>query len=121
MKLMKRIIAIVLLVTGLLSVGCNKQVDEGEPAPRIVINNHHFFARSMPVNELPEGYEYIGVLSKESANNTGAEGYKMYALKEKDSFCGFYLYQETGTPIGDNLIDSTKRQWAYVYWELDED
>ncbi len=118
---MKRIIVIILLVVGMLSVVCNKQAIEGEPAPSIVSYNQHFFARSIPVNELPEGYEYIGILSEESANNTGLEGCKMYALKETDSFCGFYLYQETGTPIGDNLIDSTKRQWAYVYWELDEE
>ena len=63
-------------------------------------------------------FEPRGIDGKNISKLTEEE---MYALKETDSICGFYLYQETGTPIGDNLIDSTKRQWAYVYWELDEE
>jgi len=121
---MKKIVSFILLVTYmLLWVGCSKQQNveaPNTPAPSIVIDNQHFYAPNMPVNELPEGYEYIGVLSEDAANGTGLEGCKMYAIKEKDSFRDFYLYQECGTPIGNNIVDATKRQWAYVHWSLRE-
>lgn len=122
---MKKFLSVILLTTCiLLLVGCSKQQKAeapNTPVPSIVINNQHFYAPNMPVNELPEGYEYIGVLSEDAANGTGLEGCKMYAIKEKDSFYDFYLYQECGTPIGNNIVDTTKRQWAYVHWSLRED
>ena len=120
---MKRIVFVMLLIVCLLlPVGCsNKQVEEpNEPAPSIVIDSQHFYAPNMPISELPEGYEYIGVLSEDAANGTGLEGCKMYALKENDSLCDFYLYQECGTPIGNNTVDNSKQQWAYVHWLLRE-
>ena len=120
---MKRIVSVVLLVSCiLLLVGCSKEQAEAPntPAPSIVIYNQHFYAPDMPVSELPEGYEYIGVLTEDAANGTGLEGCKMYAIKEMDSFHDFYLYQECGTPIGNNTVDATKRQWAYVHWQLKE-
>lgn len=120
---MKRIVSAILLVTCfLLLVGCSKQQAEepNEPAPSIIIDNQHFYAPNMPVNELPDAYVYIGVLSEDAANGTGLEGCKMYAIKGKDSFCDFYLYQEFGTPIGNNTVDNTERQWAYVHWMLRE-
>ena len=122
---MKKIVSVILLVTFmLLLVGCNKQQNEkptGAPAPSIIINNQHYFGyRGMPIHELPEEYEYIGVLSEDAANGTGLEGCKIYATKQKDSFRDFYLYQECGSRIGINTIDGSKRQWAYVYWSLEE-
>lgn len=120
---MKRIVSVILFLTCmLLLIGCGKQQVEAPntPAPSIVINNQHFHATNMPVNELPEGYEYIDVLSVDAANGTGLEGCKMYAIKEKDSFRDFYLYQECGTPIDKNTVDAMKRQWAYVHWSLRE-
>ena len=122
---MKNVFSVILLATCILFLaGCSKQQKveaPNAPAPCIVINNQHFYAPNMPVNELPEGYEYIGVLSEAAANGTGLEECKMYAIKEKDSFRDFYLYQECGTPIGNNTVDTTKRQWAYVRWSLRED
>lgn len=121
---MKKIVSVILLATCmLLLVGCSKQQNAETPnlqAPSIVINNQHFYAPHMPVNELPEGYEYIGVLSEDAANGTGLEGCKMYAMQEKDSFRDFYPYQECGTPIGNNTVDTTKQQCAYVHWSLRE-
>ena len=121
---MKKIVSVILLITCLfLLAGCSKQQiveAPNTPAPSIVIDNQHFYAPNMPVNELPEGYEYIGVLSEDAANGTGLEGCRMYAIIEKDSFRDFYLYQECGTPIGNNTVDATKRQWAYVHWSLRE-
>jgi hypothetical protein len=32
----------------------------------------------------------------------------------------FYIYQECGTPISDNEVDNTQRQWAYVKWSKHE-
>ena len=120
---MKRLVSVILLATSLLlMLGCSKQQVEGpnEPAPSIIIDNQHFYAPNMPVNDLPEGYEYIGVLSEDAANGTGLEGCKMYAIKGKDDLLDFYLYQECGTPISDNMLDNTKQQWAYVHWSLRE-
>ena len=120
---MKKLFSVILMVTCIfLLAGCGKQKVEAPytPAPSIVINNQHFYAPNMPINELPEGYEYIGILSEDAANGTGLEGCKMYAIIEKDSFRDFYLYQECGTPIGNNIVDATKQQWAYVHWSLRE-
>ena len=44
----------------------------------------------------------------------------MYAVKEKKSFEDFYLYQECGTPISEDTVDMTQRQWAYVQWVVAE-
>lgn len=118
---MKRILSFILLTACIFQlVGCGKQqaAEPGEAAPCIIINSQQFYARNMPVNDLPEGYEFIGVLSEDAANGTGLEGCKIYAIKETDSFYDFYLYQECGTPIGGNTVDTTKRQWAYVHWSL---
>ena len=70
----------------------------------------------MPVKELPEGYTYLGELTKDQAYTTGLEGCKIYAVAELDSLHDFYLYQECGTPIDENTIDNTKIQWAYTQW-----
>lgn len=119
----KMLPSLLLTICILLLVGCSKQQNAdtpNTPAPSIVINNQHFYATNMPINELPEGYDYIGILSEDAANNTGLEGCKLYAVKEKDSFRDFYLYQECGTPIGNNIVDASTRQWAYIHWSLKE-
>ena len=79
-----------------------------------------YIAPYMPVNELPEGYEYIGDLSEDAASDTGLAGCKMYAVKEKNSLEDFYLYQECGTPVSEDTVDTTQRQWAYVQWVVAE-
>ena len=120
---MKRNFSVILIITYIFVLaGCSLQQTEAPntPAPSIVIDNQHFYAPDMPVSKLPEGYEYIGVLSEDAANGTGLEGCKMYATKELDSFHDFYLYQECGTPIGNNTVDATKQQWAYVRWQVKE-
>ncbi|MDE6318155.1 MAG: hypothetical protein K2M22_00260 [Lachnospiraceae bacterium] len=75
----------------------------------------------MPVNELPDGYKYIGELTEEQANDTGLAGCQMYAVMERDSISDIYVYQECGTPIDENTLDSTKLQWAYVQWIVSGD
>lgn len=93
--------------------------EPGEPAPAIILLGQEYRSPHMPVDELPEGYEYVGTLSEEAANGTGLEGCEIYANLRLDSLNDVYLYQECGTPIGDNTVDTTKLQWAYVQWVLD--
>lgn len=109
---------LVLLLLLLLLAGCSSAAEPvtGAAAPMITIYGRNYVAPHMPVDELPQGYAYIGELSAEHANDTGLEGCKMYAEVTADSFTDFYLYQECGTPIGENMVDSTQRQWAYVRW-----
>jgi hypothetical protein len=102
---------------GLIGCSSTTQGNKGKAvAPQITINGQNYVAPYMPVDELPDGYEFVGNLSKEAANDTGLEGCKMYAVKETDSLPDFYLYQECGTPIDENTVDSTRLQWAYVQW-----
>ena len=110
------------LVIILALTGCSQSGEDvtGDLPPMITINNKNYVAPYMPVDELPDGYEYIGDLPKEAANDTGVGGCHMYVIKETDSFSDFYLYQECGTPIDENTVDTTQLQWAYVQWILNE-
>lgn len=111
---MKRIVALVVGIIIILALtGCSQT---GDRPPMITIYNRNYVAPHMPVNELPDGYEYIGDLSEKAANDTGLEGCQMYAIKELDSFSDFYLYQKCGTPISEDTVDNTQIQWAYVQW-----
>ena len=92
------------------------QETANDVAPMIDIYGQKYVAPYMPVEKLPEGYTYLGELQKTEANGTGLEGCKMYAVAELNSIPDFYLYQECGTPIDENTIDSTKIQWAYMQW-----
>lgn len=120
---MKRINALAIgLVIILPLTGCSQSVEDvtGDLPPMITIYNRSYVAPYMPVDELPDGYEYIDDLPKEAANDTGLEGCHMYVIKETDSLSDFYLYQECGTPIDENTVDTTQLQWAYVQWILTE-
>lgn len=120
---MKKYAVFVLGVIYILTLaGCATRQGEMRPAtaPMITINGNNYFAPYMPVDELPNGYEYIGDLPEECANDTGLAGCKMYGIKELDSFPDFYLYQECGTPISEDTMDRSLRQWAYVQWSCPE-
>ena len=45
-------------------------------------------------------------------------GAKYYLPMGTESIDDFYVYQECGTPVSEQEIDNTKRQWAYVKWSL---
>lgn len=120
---MKRYTILVLgLVFILTFAGCSTRQGEirPAPAPMITIDGNNYFTPYMPVDELPDGYEYIGDLPEEATNNTKLAGCKMYAIKELDSYPDFYLYQECGTPVSEDTVDNTLRQWAYVQWICSE-
>lgn len=115
---MKKLIVIVLcLMLAFSLIGCGaKESPVGDRPPMITIYGKNFMASHMPISELPEDYKYIGELPEEAANDTGLAGCKMYAVTELDTLSDFYLFQECGTPISGNTVDSTQRQWAYVQW-----
>lgn len=115
---MKKLTALVLIMVCVLVAGCGEKPETktGDLPPMIDMAGQKYTAPDMPVNELPEGYTYMGELTAEQANNTGLEGCKMYAAAELDSIPDFYLYQECGTPVDDNIVDNEKIQWAYVHW-----
>ena len=110
--------SVFILITVILLVGCgsNTNAPSGDLPPMITLYGKEYVAPYMPVNELPDGYQYVGELTEEQANDTGLAGCRMYAVKERDSISDIYVYQECGTPIDENTLDSTKLQWAYVQW-----
>lgn len=113
---MKKILSIILSL--FIFTSCykdntsNKEINNGV-APSILINDINYFSYEMPINELPSGFEYAGTLSKEQANNTDLKGNKFYADPNDENKKIIYVYQECGTPITGQSIDTTKRQWAY--------
>lgn len=82
--------------------------------PTIIMNQVRYIDSDMPMSKLPYGYVYAGTLDSEQANDTGLEGCEYYISSyNKDSI---YVYQECGTPIDTNTLDTTKRQLAYQQW-----
>ena len=118
---MKKLFTLMLFIM-LFLVGCgsNKDTSSGDLSPMITLYDKDYVAPYMPVNELPDGYEYIGELTEEQANDTGLAGCKMYAIMEHGSLSDFYVYQECGTPIDESTIDTTKLQWTYMQWVVQQ-
>lgn len=88
--------------------------------PIITIYNKDYISSDMVVSELPAGYEYIGDLPDDAANDTGFAGCKMYAIKELNSLSDFYLYQETENITNESETSTEQPQWNYVRWVLYE-
>ena len=82
--------------------------------PMLLVNGEYYVDPYMPVSELPRGYGRKGALSQEQAYNTELAGAEYFVNPEEPD--DFYVYQECGTPIGPNLVDTELRQWAYVRW-----
>ena len=82
--------------------------------PTLQIDGAAYVDPYMPVSILPYGYLSAGRLTEEQANNTGLEGVEYFVNPSHTK--DFYTYQECGTPIDLNTVDSTQRQWAYVRW-----
>ncbi len=120
---MKKIVCLLVVLLICMSPGCagRKQVESNTQwavSPMLILNDYDYVAPYMPVSELPDGYAYAGTLSNEEANNTGLSGCSYYLPENAGVAKDFYVYQECGTPIGENIVDSTKLQWAYVQWIL---
>lgn len=113
------LVLLFMLVCMLGLVACDQSRDEpdaGALLPMLTMNGENYFAKTMPIAELPDDFEYMGELTSDEANDTGLEGCKYYTNKYISSFDAFYVYQECGTPIDENTLDSTHCQWAYVKW-----
>ena len=87
----------------------------------LIVDGVNYFASGLPVNELPDGFVCMGELTEEEANDTGLQGHLYYADQNSESVDEIYVFQECGTPVGYmNIVDTTKRQWAYVNWATEE-
>ena len=124
---MKRIISTLMILCLIFSAAAcsTSQPDENEKtydsAPVIVINGNEYFADIASIaNELPDGYEYGGKLTEEQIKYAYINGTEYYFDKQRENLYDFYVYQECGTPVDDENVDNTKRQWAYVRWSLKE-
>ena len=82
--------------------------------PTLIMNDDAYVDPYMPVSSLPYGYQSAGKLTSEQANNTGLEGIEYFVHPSETE--DFYTYQECGTPIDLNTVDSEQRQWAYMRW-----
>jgi hypothetical protein len=85
-------------------------------APTITIMDKNYIAPNMPIEKLPAEYHYLRDLTEKEANNTGLEGCAIYINPQDKDMSTIYLYQECGTPIDENTVDNTQRQWAYMQW-----
>lgn len=107
------ILSLVFCVCSAGNEGGENSGDKWDTRPMLCIDNVYYADPYMPVSELPEGYEYAGTLTAEQAYNTGLEGIEYYINPETNDF---YTWQETGTPVGDNVVDSTVRSMHYLQW-----
>lgn len=117
---MKKIFALILVLILLFCSCQNKRPEEPDtPRPMICFNTTYYVNPNIPVTELPEGYEYAGIIDEEMAYNTGLEGTEYYTSFESDYL---YTYQMTGTFIGNNTVDTEKLSMHYVQWiPIDEE
>jgi hypothetical protein len=125
----KKLIAVMLclmLCFSLVSCGAKTSTSSNfetpyNGAPKIVLNGCDYFAPDLTIlNELPEGYIYAGELTNEEKKYADLDGSQYYILQGAETIDDFYVYQECGTPISDNEVDNTQRQWAYVKWSKHE-
>lgn len=124
---MKKMLAFLISILCVISmVGCGSNArgntSNDKPysgAPKIVLNGQDYFANeAVIVSELPDGYSYAGELTDQEKEFAYINGAKDYLPMGTESIDDFYVYQECGTPVSEQEIDNTKRQWAYVKWSL---
>ena len=124
---MKKMLAFLISILCVISmVGCGSNArgntSNDKPysgAPKIVITGQDYFANEpVIVSELPDGYSYAGELTDQEKEFAYINGAKYYLPMGTESIDDFYVYQECGTPVSEQEIDNTKRQWAYVKWSL---
>ena len=124
---MKKMLAFLISILCVISmVGCGSNArgntSNDKPysgAPKIVLNGQDYFAyEAVIVSELADGYSYAGELTDQEKEFAYINGAKYYLPMGTESIDDFYVYQECGTPVSEQEIDNTKRQWAYVKWSL---
>ena len=124
---MKKMLAFLISILCVISmVGCGSNargnIRTDKPyagAPKILLNGQDYFANeAVIVSELPDGYSYAGELTDQEKEFAYINGEKYYLPIGTEAIEDFYVYQECGTPVSEQEIDNTKRQWAYVKWSL---
>ena len=124
---MKKMLAFLISILCVISmVGCGSNArgntSNDKPysgAPKIVLNGQDYFANeAVIVSELPDGYSYAGELTDQEKEFAYINGAKYYLPMGTESIDDFYVYQECGTPVSEQEIDNTKRQWAYFKLSL---
>ena len=124
MKKMLAFLISILCVISMVGCGSNARGNTSNDtrysgAPKIVLNGQDYFAdEAVIVSELPDGYSYAGELTDQEKEFAYINGAKYYLPMGTESIDDFYVYQECGTPVSEQEIDNTKRQWAYVKWSL---
>lgn len=97
-------------------------MDSAEPeagAPRITLNGKDYYPWEFVIlSELPEGYVCAGELTQEQLESADILGETYYVPEDEEEPTHFFVYQECGTPVSDEEVDSSQRQWAYVKWSL---
>ena len=70
------------------------------------------------MTHLPYGYIRAGLVTKEQSGDTNLQGhdYFIHEGDDPDMPEDLYVWQECGTAVAVDLVDSTQRQWAYVRW-----
>ena len=108
------ILCVILLVGCGSNAGSNTSTDKPYAgAPKIVLNGQDYFAdEAVIASELPDGYSYAGELTDHEKEFAYINGEKYYLPTGTESIEDFYVYQECGTPVSEQEIDNTKRQWA---------
>ena len=124
MKKMLAFLISILCVISMVGCGSNARGNTSNDKPysgahNIVLNGQDYFAyEAVIVSELPDGYSYAGELTAQDKEFAYINGAKYYLPMGTESIDDFYVYQECGTPVSEQEIDNTKRQWAYVKWSL---
>ena len=121
---MKRSLVLFVVLLALAAAGCAAAPPPAEPntpAPCIFLEGNCFYAPDMPVYELPQGYEYAGVLDEAAAHTTGLAGTEYYTDPAQQPLTDLYTRQLTGTPVGSDTVDTTRLQWMYVHWQLPDE
>lgn len=87
--------------------------------PYITYEGVNYYDIERGVQILPEGYEYIGILSVEDARDLDYAGYQIFGMKDRETMDHFYLYGETGTVVGDTYYHDRK-QMAYTLFGTED-
>ena len=90
----------------------------GDLPPMLTFGDARYVAPKKPVTHLPYGYIRAGLVTKEQSGDTNLQGhdYFIHEGDDPDMPEDLYVWQECGTAVAVDLVDSTQRQWAYVRW-----
>lgn len=120
-KLWLSIFSIILCTLVILACAANEKNSEEDEKiwalpPTVEIGDYQYRSAAGPEQTLPPGYTAAGVITKEQAGTSSILGRPYYTNPNIPDL--IFVYQECGTPISDDTIDTNLRQMAYVGWTL---